>query len=468
MIINESEKLELEQKINFYRSCIKISLSKEFNLSNMYIISGIEVSASEVLLVTNSIIEIYGSVREKKKYRTKFGFMINQDIDENVAVERLKYIYEFRQQYGYDEEKCKKFAKYMGIRLSEIMNLSREYAVKHLCLRLDEYDWLYYKNVAVRDGRIKSELPYQILFDLLLMMDDNEDVIFLIEYSKQKLHSLFASVNKYIEVHCSEEQNKEQIINKLISKLNLYKKYKENLYKQELMEHSLEHLRQAEAIVLDYINCDKNFTTITDYCRYKGILYNSFINNTVIVRKYNSELYELYREMVMLNRINGSADANYVANLVCYYIENGVATEQGIREFDLIDYYAMTGLKIEEVLKISESMLSKTDMRKLSKMRGLNDKAKEFLSPSIRAIDIDIEFNCQKDKDGFPIPGTGRKITQEEVDTIIEIFELYNIPFNLFKVATDRIKNGVDLHDVAPVEINTNNKVKKLVKVEEE
>ena len=473
MILNRIEQMDLETKVNFYRSCINVSLSDDFNLSNIYTINGIRLSATEVLSITNFIIDIYGGRREKRRYNIKFGYNVFgcQDIASNgLSLDRAKYIYEFRQEYGYDEEKCKEFAKYMGISLVDITAIARDYAVKHLRLRLDEYDWLYYKNVAVRDGHIKSELPYQILFDLFLMMDDNEDIIFLIEYSKQNLYSLFKNIDRYIQGYCEDKTDveKEKIINELTNKLNLYKNRKEEDINRELQEQNKEQQKLAESMVLEYVNCDKTFATITDYCRYKGILYGYFRSKTIIVKKSNPQLYEAYCKRLKLNRINGSDDENQVANLVCYYVENGVATEEGTREFDLIDYYAMTALKVDDVFRNCEKRLSRENARKLAKMRNLKDRTKSILSPSVRAIDIDVEFNCQKDDAGFPIPGTGRRISQEEVDTIIEIFELYNIPFNLFKVATDRIKNGVDLHDVAPFEIKTDNKVKKLVKTEQE
>ena len=114
-------------------------------------------------------------------------------------------------------------------------------------------------------------------------------------------------------------------------------------------------------------------------------------------------------------------------------------------------------MRSREITVACEKILDKNDYIKIRKFFVASDKLKNTLMNSKKAVDLDIEFDCQKDSDGFPIAGTGRKLTEDERYQILDLFDKYNIPLYLFKIAIDRIKKGIKVDDLV---VNTKEKIK--------
>lgn len=467
MGIEEIENFELETKAKIYRKCITLALSDDFDMNIKYMVEDIVLSAEEVLDICNYVIDSYGSPREIVKFNSTFGsnnIKKSEFFVDIIEFDRLKYIYEFRQEHGYDKEKCKEFAKFMGISVVDIGKLATRYAVSYLCISKEEYILLYRKNNP--NGRIKANLTYNILFDLLLRFDEIDDIVALIEYSKLDVSSLSLKVDLYIRSYCQDKTQEEKRFIKLVlnKKINMYKEY----VTRTSTGKSFNELRQENSIkrsiemVEDYINCEITFQNVTDYCRYYDIELDLFSHSVAILKKYVPNLYIKYKEKSSSNKISGDDLAKEVAQIVSHYILYGVPTENGIRKFDLIDYFAMTNLKLDVVIKECIKIHGNSN-NIFSKFLGVYRKYANDLSPSSRALTFSDEICCKKDEDGFPIKGTGRVITNSEIRTIKKVFEQYNIPFSLYKIAIDRIKNGVDLEEVVECAF-ISNKPKKLIK----
>ena len=331
-----------------------------------------------------------------------------------------------------------------------------------------EYDWHIFKRS--RDN-ISAKMTFSMLFDLLLNFDDKDEIIYLIDYSNVEiLSSPREKINSYIKQNYFElsEKEKRQIYDTLISKIEIYKesrKEKENLYLKSVKEESL---KSARDIMFEFVGNKISYGSIREYCDDNDISYSYFINKLNILEKSENEddvvLYKLCREKIEADRKKGSTYNYSLARIIADYIINGIPTDNGLREFDLIDYYSLTDVNLRNVLTESKQFLSKSEVRKFGAIVSNNERLKKSILTSKNGFNFDIEFDCQKDKDGFPIPGTGRRVTDEEKENIISLFEKYNIPVYLFRIAIERIKKGVPVDDVLADKISIERKGKKLVK----
>ena len=214
----------------------------------------------------------------------------------------------------------------------------------------------------------------------------------------------------------------------------------------------MKSLEKAREFLNNYINSQKSYKYQIEYCRKLGVRHDMLKSELYILSKSglasDKELYDLCIEKINNDNEIGSSDVNAVAFVIADYIINGVNSDGRIRNFDLIDYYTLTNVNYNEICKSLEKKLERKDYVKIKRFFAANDKLCKFLMNSKKAVDLDIEFNCKKDKDGFPIAGTGRKLTEEERIEILNLFDRYNIPLYLFKVAIDRIKNDVKINDI--------------------
>lgn len=211
-------------------------------------------------------------------------------------------------------------------------------------------------------------------------------------------------------------------------------------------------IKESLETIKGFIESEKTYRTVVEYCKANNIIYGEFYNCLRTVSKYFPEVRSLYDERLRENNKNGSDDALRDAKVIADLIVNGVTTSNGTREFDLIDYKVLTDVSYIEMMKTCSLFLNRRDIVKVKKLLGKALTQEEFLAQTVKEVTLDYEFNCQKDKDGFPIKGTGRKITEEEKKEIKDLYTKYNIPFSLVNVAYDRIKKNVKLDDLVFME----------------
>lgn len=97
----------------------------------------------------------------------------------------------------------------------------------------------------------------------------------------------------------------------------------------------------------------------------------------------------------------------------------------------MIDYYLLTSIKPDMLSKIASEILNKEDIIVLRRFLGKNKNLGNVGSNEVtRILNSDVEVFCEKDKDGYSIPGTGRIITKEEKLYIIDFLKQNNIPLS--------------------------------------
>ena len=466
-MLEKIEKLSLEEKVKIYRKCIDVILSKDYIVGSNCLIDGLEFSFNDLINVCYYVVPIYGNVGEQRNFFNRYGLsltVIDDEIQDKIYVDRLKYIYNFRENNFSKKEELKKFAKDMKIRMIDIKRLACVYATSILKINKKEYDWHILKKS--RDN-INAKMSYSMLFDLLLNIDDEDDVIYLIDYSNVNvLVNKNEKINSYIKDQCDDlsVEEKRQIYILLNKKIDMYKVIKENIRNKNKESIKEELLTKARNLILDYINNKYSYVSISEYCKDNNVDYSEFSNRLKQLSESKNKddvvLYNLFKEKFDKDRKNGSTNNYNIAKTISDYIINGIVTENGVREFDLLDYYSLSNVNLRNILAESKQFLSKENIVKFSKIVSSNERLKKSILTSKNSLNSNIEFDCKKDKDGFPIPGTGRRITDDEKLLIVNTFEKYNIPMHLYNVAIDRIKNGVEVDDLLVDRIDTVKKKK--------
>lgn len=192
-----------------------------------------------------------------------------------------------------------------------------------------------------------------------------------------------------------------------------------------------------EALYTDFINSE---LSAEEYCLLHNLSFKSFF-----IRCYFLEDEKL-KKQVLAKRIvtpEDNIDLAILYNELVINIKNGVLTDTGIRSFDFVDYYLfLNGRKLNSVPNIFSKFLSNEDSQILRHFF-----AKFRIATFVNVDDFinsHIEVNLEKDENGFPIPGTGRVLTKEELESIINYLVINNIPLYdiVINVAIRRYANN--------------------------
>ena len=167
-MLEKIEELSLEKRAKIYRKCIETVLAKDYVVGCPCVIDDIVFSYDQLISVCYYVIPVYGNSNEQKKFYNKYGMsliVLDEEVKDKIYVDRLKYIYDFREDNFSKNDKLKEFASNMRIRITDIKSLAREYATSYLRISKKEYDWHIFKRS--RDN-ISAKMTFSMLFDLLL------------------------------------------------------------------------------------------------------------------------------------------------------------------------------------------------------------------------------------------------------------------------------------------------------------
>lgn len=467
-MLSRIESLELGKRVKIYRKCIETFLSSKYVRSETRTIEGIIFSYEDLLNVCYYVVPIYGTKREIDKFYSMYDvshLSLDEEMINSISVDRLRYVYDYMEQNYNNRDNIKVLAKKLKVRITDIPNMAREYAIDYLKYNYMDYNWHI---LCKKRNNIKAKMSYWMLFDLLLLFNDEKDIISIVDYSSVDIGNYnLKKINSYINANHNDKSLEEQslIFDEIRKKFDLYLKSKRLKENQFIIEKQDEELCKAREFLEQYVNTSKNYKYMVEYCRAICVSENSLGSMLDVLKNSNLEydriLYGLCMKKIEEDRQIGSSDVNYTARIISYFVLNGVITDDGVRDFDLIDFYSLTDLSIKEIGMSCQKILQRDDYIKVKKFLNVSDNLNRTLMNSKKAVDFDIEFDCKKDSDGFPIVGTGRRLTEEERGRILDLFSEYNIPLYLFKIAIDRLKKGVKIEDLV---VNYNYDVKKKIR----
>ena len=141
---------------------------------------------------------------------------------------------------------------------------------------------------------------------------------------------------------------------------------------------------------------------------------------------------------------------------ILYEIRNGVVLKDGtVRSYDILDYYQNpyinSVMDINTNFDLIRNSIERKDLITFRKFMSENHPGTLLDSTMIKDMfSIKYEINTLKDKNGMPIPGTGRVITNNEKRMMIDYIIQNNLPLRskIYKLALSRyISNELVLED---------------------
>lgn len=127
-------------------------------------------------------------------------------------------------------------------------------------------------------------------------------------------------------------------------------------------------------------------------------------------------------------------------------VNQGVLCNDGrLRKFDVLDYYERTSMSMKKFNVLCIEVLTGIDTKKIKQFIKSN-----FESLKINDEDVEMilnqhdEVRCEKDDRGYPIPGTGTIITNQEKLGIINYLKKLRVPltYGTYYAAFRRYVNG--------------------------
>ena len=245
--------------------------------------------------------------------------------------------------------------------------------------------------------------------------------------------------NELIDMMCHKFKMQPSVLEKyiptfhsshLLSMTNIEKI--EKLY-DELIEYQksqLYILDKAKDAIADYIASDAS--SLTEYAKSRDMSLSTLTYYLDILILCEDPLYETYKisalekeEFEKTKQISNGVE-------VINQLQNGVLLEDGsIRDFDLIDYYEMMNIKPKEAVNLLKKYISN---HQLVGLKDVSIKLNERL-----------EINCQKDKRGIFVRGTGKVISDDEKLAVINYILNKRIPLTdgTYESGLARVKKNV-------------------------
>lgn len=401
--------------------------------------------------------------------------MINarkNDNYEKVKEEYYKRCFELLESAKDEPNKLQLISKEEGISTTIIRNYAKEYALNNLGYTVNEWDSKYglsnQSSQLIKRALKEKEDSILILISKLKEEEDPKKIISIIEnnigyYTIEEFEDKISSV---IIKQISTE--KDYLIKLLKEKINIYSTYKLNSKKEreEFIKSNREAVKKRNLIIKEHqrqitysnmkdilkIFIEGNFESKKQFCDIYGIEIKQFDLLIELAQEYDLDTYQEYK-----NLIDKQQNKRYliilekVKQIICY-LKNGIESEKGVfRPFDIIDYYMITKLDFNALLKIinSDNNLTKEEFILLKKFIAKNKNNIKNKSNEITTI-----LN----------PGSvkiieGRIISQEEKELIVDFLKQNNIPSNsiTFNIALKRY-----LNNTLPIEKKQDVKIHKL------
>lgn len=287
------------------------------------------------------------------------------------------------------------------------------------------------KDIFFKICRKLVDAKYMYYIEEILNSQDESIIMKKINLTPSELRNCILSVNSSAMVSL-EEKNKLN---------NFYNNYVIYHCKGISNDFSLDEIDKMTKIIEGYMK--NEMFTIERYCDSINMEVYKFHKIVNILRNVNPLLIEKYDDYVKNKTAKIYGVIFSKAREMVPMIKNGIKLEDGsIRPFDILDYYAITSININELWNIAKSKISPSDYSILGKFVNKNGFDKK--------VDYEFEYNTkywinlQYDLNGNIIPNTGREVTLEEKEGIINYLKNNFIPItnNTYHAALNRWMNG--------------------------
>jgi len=380
-----------------------------------------------------------------QKLTGKNTYLLWENEEEKKIV--LEYIYNYCENNIYDRVKIYELSVWSGLSYAQIDGYAKKYALEYLGYSLEKYTQrkiTYGLRRRQHKNSEKKEIYYPRIFDNILNAKTLEEIVQIASVPGIKLSTL-RRFDDYIRRHHNGD---EKVKEKLKLKIKMYTDYISEKNRIELENKKNNKIHQVLSTAIEtitkFIN-DTDCNTIEYFCYKYGLNKKTFEEYVTIIREYQIDLYNIYDK-----KINDIRSQRYaiIINQVKYIIEkikHGIE-ENGInRPFDLLDYYQITSIPLEDILKIAKDIFTTNEFNIIKRFITQNISGVKHTPNVIYQIMSEkVIIKYEKDSKGNPIPGTEELFSSEEKEKLINYLKEKNIPINLktYNILYRRYRSG--------------------------
>lgn len=199
-------------------------------------------------------------------------------------------------------------------------------------------------------------------------------------------------------------------------------------------------VESAKLLIADIMNSN---IRVDIYLKKHSLTNGDYLRALRVLNTFNEPLYEEYKNFTKSKSKQIFVSIISNGKKMVNELKNGVLLENGdVRDFDIIDYYNLTTLKLQEFLNIIKSELTPQEIVLYRRFANANGR--------INTLDLQQLYNQRQvfgvefDKNNNPIMGTGREIQKEEKENIVNYLKESKLPLtiNVYNAAFKRWKNG--------------------------
>ncbi len=333
-------------------------------------------------------------------------FVLSQGIFElesfgNMVIQRLEKYYQVCALA--DEDKILKCTIDNQMTKKQVLFLAQVYAQKvlHRNLFIDQ-----------EETRCRRHLYTKEIYAVLDTIKDETDNAKIQEVLRaNKVEVVDISVYCYGINYLLPAEEIKALERKLLTNLRIVQKENYKMAREKKKRETIDYGERLQG----YMHSELSFD---EFCRQNA--FNSGHLKTKIDEIKEEELVRGVKEKMQKERTLLKEEQEYYAKQLALKIKNSPTK---FTLFDYFDQYNGVPVHTFKLFTLNITQLDKKLLNMLFKpLRIATYVNKEAVIAST------YEFNCAKDKNGFPIKGTGRVLTEEELADIVNYCEENNIP----------------------------------------
>lgn len=376
---------------------------------------------------------------EKQGINTKFLYR-----NEKEKELFLKGLYEEIEKNNCSIDFLKEISDYYHITYIKCISYYREYLLEYLKVKEDDLTenqrYLVFANQS--DLFRISDINTRNLIRKIIESENIEAIDMAVKDSGLERNYVLSKFRIYKKFYKLEDQKK------FYTKFEEYlKDQKEKRYELLKETHTKEKynnsLKKARKVVNEFL--DNENLTFDEFLEVHNMAKETFKKYINAINMYDKELYDKYINAISSKKKENEDNINLELKLLEEGILNGYEENGLKREFDIIDYLLITKIPITKIGRFNLNSVDKKVRATLNKFKNnykyVNKEDKRELN---NIMENSRTFGVKFDNKGNIIPGSGRTITNEERDNLINYLRERDLPVNncTYNIILKRYING--------------------------
>lgn len=266
-------------------------------------------------------------------------------------------------------------------------------------------------------------------------------------YLLEELNYIPSKLNMYIDKKETKDYFDEESYQKLIKIAGRFESWFINTHEERRINNKLEKHKnsgieeKSRRLIEEFI---QNEYTIEEFTKVKEIDSSEFQRALKVVGSCDLELYNQYSSLQLERNKKRFRLLSVSLQEIAFLVNDGISLDDNTtRRFDLIDYYQRTSLNTNQLIKVLNN-ISLTSQEKRTILSFISKFKRDQPLDISSTLESTVEINLKRDEQGNLIPGSGRIVTRQEKQSIIDWIKENNLPCTrfLYRDAFNRYKKG--------------------------